>query len=454
MIGTIAIKELLFSIKTVRFIVTVLICCLLIPISVWVLSNDYLRDEEDYRDRLALEERRETGKNFLISVNRPIPPLSPLFRGVCPESANSIELKHAVAWNYPVAAATQSVTHDIFPTVDLTFIIGVVVSALALMISFDSISGEKANATLRLMMSNAIPRSKIVIGKWVGLAGALLLPFLVGMLISLLIFFSITGLNLSGDNWLALSLALMVSIIYLILFILIGIVISALTSNPSVSIFLCLGAWGLLTIILPQTAIAVSDVLGPLPTPQQIERDIRVNYNNFANGLRESNRELIEEARREGTPFSELNLATNLNLRDRSIQNRKEANNVEREFWLQIARQERAGKLLSLMSPYGSLAQALVCLADTGPAGQREFLIRSYQYGEQYFEDIWEKAYGDSEAYSSWDDIYASFPEFLYEGTSLESRLQAAMWPIFSLLLANIILLMLGIIAYNRYDVR
>lgn len=453
MIGDIALKETLVSLKTVRFIIAILICCLLMPLSVWVLSSDYRRDLDDYDGRIDLEARRTQGKNMSITVNRPVPPLSPLFRGALPESANSVNLKYYLSWNYPVAAATQSITSDIFPTVDLTFIIGAILSALALMFSFDAISGEKADATLRLIMSNPVARYKVIIGKWLGLSGALLIPFIIGIILSLLVFFTISGVSLTGGNWLALIIALVAALIYLALFILIGIVISAFTRNPSVAIFICLGVWGLLTILLPQSANAAASALSPVPPPQKIEKDIRNLYTDMANAIRNYNMELVDRAKRTGMEYQKMDQQRNENEFKLATKNRVDANDVEREYWLQIATQEQTGKMISYISPFGCLNQVLISMANTGPEGQRAFLRQSYSYGERFFSDIWSEALFSNQN-STWEKIISAQPKFKYDEINIEHRIGASIIPLGLLIVFNIVLLIVGVIAYNRYDVR
>ena len=454
MIFRFAVKEILTSMKTVRFVVAMMVCCVLLPMSVWVLSTDYLHEVEDYQSRVGLEDRREAGKNYQIGVNRPVPPLSPLFRGVVSESANTIELRYMIAWNRPVASAVQSPTHDIFPTVDLTFIIGMVLSAMALIFSYDAVSGEKDKATLRLVMSNSIPRYQVVLGKWLGLSAVLLIPLLAGLLLSLMIFFSISGVSFSGDDALALTLALVVSVIYLSLFTLLGITVSTLTRNPSVSIVICLGVWGFITIILPQAAIALSDSMVEIPAPQKIERDLRIAYNEYATAMQQNNYRIIDEAVARGEGFEQFRQRTQLNQRDLSLENRRRANNIEREFWMQVAAQEKVGQWMSLISPFGSYNLTVINLADTGPEGQREFLIQAYRYGEKFFEDIWTKAFQENTEFESWADIIESHPPFKYHQVSLAARLERALLPMGSLLVYLVILLMGTVIAFNRYDVR
>ena len=335
MTATIAFKELLASVRTLRFVIIVLVCCLLVPVSVAVLSNDYLAEKGDYEGRKALEEGRAGGKTQEVGVFRPVPQLMALFRGVSVHSINGIELNDA-PWNNPLSSTVQSPTEAVFPTVDLTFIIGFVLSALAIILSFDSLSGEKAMATLRLLMSNSVARSSLVIGKWLGLTAALLIPFLLGMVISLMIFIMITGVGFGAGIWLALAANTGAAVLFISLYILLGIAISALTRTPSQSIFAGLGIWGLLTILLPQIAVAAADSLVPVPTIKEVEQNIRIATNEYYQETRELNLELVERARQEGWEFDRLRQARRDHEYPRETRHRHRVISMERDYWQRV----------------------------------------------------------------------------------------------------------------------
>ena len=449
MILTVAKKEFLFSITTLRFSVLVLICCLLMPISVWVLSSDYLRELEDYRGRVELEEGRQAGKDASINVSRPVPQLSALFRGVSLESVNNVDLKFLIGWNRPNAAESQSDTHAVFPTVDLSFIIGVVFSALSLMLSYDALCGEKEQATLSLMMSSPVSRSSIVVGKWLGLTLTMILPFLLGILLSLLLLFSTTGVVLSGANWIALTLALLVCLVFLSSFVLLGITISALTGSTARSIISCLVTWSLLTMIVPQLANVASENLVPIPSTQAKEKNIRLAHNEFCRIMRNSNIELSKRARREGWEYSRVIQLQEEIVNRSSLDGMRAMNAIEEEYRMQVAEQENVGKLISALSPYGSLNLAMIALADTGPESQRAFLTAAYRYGEFYFEEL-----ANDKSGRSTEEVISEIPKFDFRETSLEQRLSLAALPAALLVFTNILLIFVAVIAFNRYDVR
>lgn len=451
MTGLVAKKEILVSLTSVRFIITVIVCCLLMPLSTWVLSNDYIEDQRDHQARVELENRRTEGKNMATVVSRPVPPLSSLFRGVNTQAVNSINLKYYVGWNMPKSVGRQSITSAIFPTVDITFIVGVVLSALALMLSFDAVSGEKAQATLRLMMSNSVPRSSIILGKWVGLSTVVLIPFSLGVVLSLLVYFFITGVSLNGAEAIALVIALLVTAIYLALFVLIGITVSALTKNPALSILVSLGIWGVIVFILPQLSNAVASGINPIRSPQVIERDIRVAYNEMANAMRDKNIEITEKAKRESLPYEEWNPERVRGDFALVKENKITANSIEREYWLEVKEQEKLSRAISSVSPYGALSQAVMSLASTGPATQRAFLEQAYSYGERFFTTIWDLAL---ETDQGWDEILPAQPQFEFQGRSIDERVDDALVPIASIIVLMVVLALVAVLTFNSYDVR
>jgi len=443
-------KEFLQSITTLRFLTLVLICCLLLPASISVLSNNYLNEMEDYQGRRSSTERAQNDPEaYSLTVNRPFPQLSALFNGVSLKAVNSIELRTAGRWNRPISAATPSITADLFPAVDLTFIAGVVLSLMALMISFDAVSGEKVKGTLKLLLSNSVSRASIVLGKWLGLTLVILFPLSVGLIISLLLFFGITGVALSGGNWIALGLQFGAIFLFVGLFTAIGITISAFTSTPTRSIFVCLIAWGLLAFIIPQVSLAAADAAAPLPVVQQVERTLRNYFTEFTREIHEFSKAQYTRGRAEGWEFERVWAAYRDRLFNGQMANLRRSNGLEREFWLGVENNERLGRVISMASPVACLSQALITLADTGMESQREFLKRAYDYGERFYGELWLRR-GERSS----EEIIKSFPRFEFRETALPDRLASAAAPMAVLPVLAVVLLFGAVARFNNYDVR
>ena len=71
--------------------------------------------------------------------------------------------------------------------VDWAFVIGYVLSLIALLFTFDGISSEREHGTLRLMFANPIPRHTVLIGKFLGSLISISIPFTLAALVNLLI---------------------------------------------------------------------------------------------------------------------------------------------------------------------------------------------------------------------------------------------------------------------------
>jgi hypothetical protein len=195
----------------------------------------------------------------------------------------------------------------------------------------------------------------------------------------------------------------------------------------------------------------ISGYVNPIPAPQILEKNIRVKYNEFANTIRENNIEIARRARQDGLTYREANRLRNQQELRNAMKNRSDANQLEREFWNHTESQERIGRWISQLSPYGCFSQSVIALANTGPEGQRAFLRQAYSYGEKYFSHVWTEAVKPE---TTWEGIFNSAPEFTYSGVTFDERLSNIMMPFSSLVILNVLVLFAGVIAFNRYDVR
>ena len=63
--------------------------------------------------------------------------------------------------------------------------IGYVLSLIAILFTFDLISGEREHGTLRLTLANSVPRHTVLIGKFLGALVSISVPFTLAILINL-----------------------------------------------------------------------------------------------------------------------------------------------------------------------------------------------------------------------------------------------------------------------------
>ena len=70
------------------------------------------------------------------------------------------EIKSAITSKNPLLS--------VFPVLDIALTFKLVISVLAILVIYDTMSGEREDGTLRLIMSNSIPRYQVLFGKFMG----------------------------------------------------------------------------------------------------------------------------------------------------------------------------------------------------------------------------------------------------------------------------------------------
>ena len=111
--------------------------------------------------------------------------------------------------------------------VDWGFVIGYVLSLIAILFTFDSISGEREHGTLRLMLANSIPRHTVLMGKFLGALVSISVPFTLAVLMNLLVISTSNDVQLGTDAWSRLGIIFFIAMLYLCLFLALGLLVSS-----------------------------------------------------------------------------------------------------------------------------------------------------------------------------------------------------------------------------------
>ena len=146
--------------------------------------------------------------------------------------------------------------------IDWAFIIKIVFSLFAIIFTFDAVCLERERGTLCLMCSNPVSRSSILLGKYLGACGTIIIPLMVGIVINLLIINigMIAGAaSLKPEHWLRLGLMAFSSVVYISLFILLGLLVSIAAKRASSSLLILLSFWVAMIIVLPNLAGIVAE---------------------------------------------------------------------------------------------------------------------------------------------------------------------------------------------------
>ena len=72
-----------------------------------------------------------------------------------------------------------------FLEIDWAFVMGLIVSFVAILFTYDAVCGEREDGTLRLMLSGSVPRDGVLLGKFIGAFLSVSAPIVLGAILSL-----------------------------------------------------------------------------------------------------------------------------------------------------------------------------------------------------------------------------------------------------------------------------
>ena len=142
--------------------------------------------------------------------------------------------------------------------IDWTFIIGYVLSLIALIFTFDAISDEREHGTLRLMLANSIPRHTVLIGKFLGALISTSIPFMLAVLVNLLMLSSASAVHLNIQAWGRIGIILFIALLYTCLFLALGLLVSARVQRSAVSLVILLLTWVTFVVFMPSTLASLA----------------------------------------------------------------------------------------------------------------------------------------------------------------------------------------------------
>ena len=282
-------RELLDNLMTFRFAAAVVIMLLLVVANTVVLIKDYELRLTDYntavkthRQELRLENKTYSDGMLsfwgTIIVDRPPNPLSIFNTGLDKRLGNEIRVSHIFTptiWDANKHAADNPY-FNILTSIDIVLIFQGILSLLALTFAYDALAGEYEHGTLRLVLSHPVRRGYILFAKYIGAMVCLFVPLLMSLLLMLILLTTSATVSLSADDFLRIGGIVLTSLIYLSLFYLIGMLISAITRRTSTALILSMFVWGFLVLVYPNlilTAVDTAPQADPEPAAyHQIKR--------------------------------------------------------------------------------------------------------------------------------------------------------------------------------------
>ncbi len=400
MFGTLIEKELKAILLSPKFVAVFSVCSILILLSVYLGIMEYRASMIHYEsveaDNAQSMKIVKTWSEMGTSVARRPDPMQIFVSGISNDIGRQSSISSIIklySSNY-----SENTIFAVFRSMDLMFIIQVVLSLFAIMFTYDSISGEKESGTLKLSFANQLQRGKYIIakiaGSWLGLTIPLLIPLALGIV--LVYSFNIP---MTGTHWLRLCLLIGISFLYYSFFICLGILLSSVTKESSTSFLYLLVIWIAFVLIIPGAGVMSAGQLVPVPTAAEIAsrysqkgRELDEEYRKWADAhMKESSAALdnlfsnsydIEEVKIKAKELNDKSLMEINKRGEKLSQDLAAYDALLKEDWRnRKAVQENLGFSLSRISPASAFQLASVNLAETGISLKNTYedQLRSYR---------------------------------------------------------------------------
>jgi ABC-type transport system involved in multi-copper enzyme maturation permease subunit len=330
----------------------------------------------------SVEEQLERDEVIQVENTRAVSPLAVLSVGLEPVMPfRFTSTKEGLRFGETRSA--RNVVDALFGFLDLTFVVAVLLSLLALALTFDSICGERANGTLPMVLSYPVPRWVILLAKITGNASVLLICFIPSFLLTMLITaFYGTGIENFG-HW---ALYATAAILYLLCFVVIGTAISAMSRRPTDAALVSLFVWALCVFVTPRiVALAVNQF-----NPPTRGVELAIKEDEMVSKLRlefQRKQQQAFEAYLAAGETQSANEEFNRIRREAAEELATKRRELVGRLWDEQAREEKARERLvnifSFFSPTAMFNQAAAELAWTGYRQREHFVREARHYDER-----------------------------------------------------------------------
>jgi ABC-type transport system involved in multi-copper enzyme maturation permease subunit len=462
-------KEILETITSAKFVFTFLLCAILILLSVYTGIVNYRADQKEFSAAVALNKKNlESQQSYQAlaglgtKINKPPQVLGAISTGVDEAVGRVATVNIAYDPNLVDSKYESNPVFSVFGALDLTFIVKIVLSLFAILFTYDAIVGEKEKGTLKLTLSNRVPRDRLILGKVIGGFISLLIPLIIPLILSLLILLVYPNISLAGQDWLRLLLMFLMFFLYLSVFFTLGLLVSARTSKSSTSFLVLLFIWVIFVTIIPKLSVMSAGRLKPIPSVHEITAKKDAFLQQIQGGAQKRVLDWIKEnsamAAKDQKGYQEK-FKKFLEDYQQDLTSKIDENNaaLERDYQAKKKSQERLAINISRISPASALTFSTMSFARTGLDEHERFLasIRAYKpIFTKWANSKMMRSIDFSGSGQTAKVVLGDMPQHKFEPETLSKSLARTI-PDFGLMLFLIIVFFAGAyVSFLKFDVR
>ena len=332
-------------------------------------------------------------------------------------------------------------------------IISLVLPFIAILFTFDAIAGEREQGTLRLTLSNSVARDFVLVGKFLGAFLSISLPFVIAVLINLFLLYTAGGVPLGANEWGRLGLILLVALIYLSIFIVLGLLVSSRANRSSVSLTILLLIWVVWVVLTPST---LGSIVSGLQQAKTIEE-----FDSYRYQQRENLNAQYPLGKSEGPtraiPATEMTLLWAEYVRKEAELNEQ----LHQEHLTDQISQINRARTITRISPASIVQYTIESLAGTGFSHHLSFLTAVHRYAPEFRQFLLDIDRADPksphapyvpEGASELPVSFSEIPKF-EDPDRVSTDLNAALMDILLLVLFFVVLSALAYLSFLRVDI-
>ena len=299
----------------------------------------------------------------------------------------------------PPATVSDSIAH-LLGHLDFLFVVGTVFSLLALLFTFDAVAGEREAGTLRINLANALPRDLFLWSKLIGGYIVFVVPFLVAFLFGLLVIVW-QGFPLGEPEVFPRVMSLMLAaLLYIGVFFAIGTVISTYLDNAKTALIVAFTVWVFAVLIVPRIGFVAAKLIVPTKTAQSVYLEKTALRENFNAEIEERKKEIHQEFWKDRPIASNEQMFAVGQEFDKLVQPLEgayqqkfadRADQIDRNYQREKARQEVVGEALSRITPTSSLIYLTTNLTQTGKVKKHNYFEAADRYYGALHADLFSK---------------------------------------------------------------
>ena len=255
-------REFTENIFSLRLLIGLIVCLALFVASTYVLTEDYekrlsVHNAAEIEHRNMLEEVK-VYSYLRLDVARPPEPLSVICLGMERQLGSTVKVSYEDVPTEAKILGGGNPLLNVFAAVDAVLMVQIAFSLFVISIAYDVICGERERGTLALVASNPVSKYHILIGKCLGGMASLLLPLAIGWIAAALLINLNPMIEFHTAEWNRFALLFAALALYLSVFFLLSMLVSAITGRSARALVWLLFLWIVIVFIIPNGAVYIA----------------------------------------------------------------------------------------------------------------------------------------------------------------------------------------------------